>query len=80
MLSDTLPEAQAVQLKVYQRMSGARRLSQMFVMSEDARALTLAGLKQQFPQATEAERIQMERRFRLGPALADAAWPVRQVK
>jgi hypothetical protein len=80
MLSDTLPEAQAVQLRIYRRMSGERRLSQMFAMSEDARALTLAGLKQQFPLATEAERIQMERRFRLGSALADAAWPGSKAK
>lgn len=76
-MNDTLPEAQEVQLRVHRGMSGERRLSIMFAMSEEARAMTLAGLRQRFPQAPEAELVRMERRFRLGPALVDAAWPER---
>ena len=76
-MNDTLPEAQAAQWSVHRRMSGERRVSILFAMSEEARLLTMEGLRRRFPQASEAELVHMERRFRLGAELADAAWPDR---
>jgi hypothetical protein len=78
MRNDTLPDAHAIQLQVYRKMSGELRLRELFAMSEDARSITLAGLRARFPAASELEILQMERRFRLGQALADAAWPAKR--
>lgn len=73
--SDTLPDARAVQVAVHRRMSGERRLLLACTMSDDARSLSLAGLRRAHPDASEEEIARMERRLRLGTALADAAWP-----
>jgi hypothetical protein len=73
--SDTLPDAQAVLVAVHRRMSGERRLLLACTMSDEARFLTLAGLRWAHPEASEEQIAQMERRARLGAALADAAWP-----
>lgn len=77
MPEDTSAEAQVVQLEVYRRMSGERRVALMFEMSEEAREITLAGLRRQHPDLGEQELIRLERVRRLGAALTDAAWPER---
>ena len=55
MPQDTSADAQAVQLAVYQRMIGGRRVALMLEMSEDAREITLAGLRRQHPDWSEGE-------------------------
>ncbi len=77
MLDDTHPDAHAVQLALYRRMSGERRVALMFEMSEDAREITLAGLRRQHPDWSEGELTRAERVRRLGPDLTAAAWPER---
>lgn len=77
MLDDTQPEAHAVQAAIYRRMSGERRVALMFEMSEEAREITLAGLRRQHPGLDEREIVHLERTRRLGAALANAAWPQR---
>ncbi len=77
MLDDTLPEAHAIQGAVYRRMSGERRVALMFEMSEEAREITLAGLRRQHAGLDERAIVHLERARRLGAALADAAWPKR---
>lgn len=74
---DTHPESLAVQRRIFARMSGAQRVALMVEMSEEARQVTLAGLRRQFPQASEAEIVRIERERRLGVALTEAAWPRR---
>ena len=77
MLDDTRPDAHAVQLALYRRMSGERRVALMFEMSEEARQIILAGLRRQYAGLDEREIVHLERTRRLGAALADAAWPKR---
>ncbi len=73
--SDTLPAAHAVQVAVHRRMSGERRLMLACTMSDEARNLTLAGLRFRHPDLTEEAIVAMERRTRLGASLAASAWP-----
>jgi hypothetical protein len=77
MSDDTTPEAHAVQMAIYRRMSGDRRVALLEQMSEEAREITRAGLRRQFPELDEREIIHRERQRRLGAALADAVWPQR---
>ena len=72
---DTHPEAWAVYIDIYRRMSGVERLDRMAQMSDDMRDFFLAGLRHRHPQATEEEIIHMERQHRLGKELADTVWP-----
>jgi hypothetical protein len=72
MSDDTTPEAHAVQMAIYRRMSGDRRVALLEQMSEEAREITRAGLRRQFPELDEREIIHRERQRRLGAALADA--------
>lgn len=77
MPDDTHPDALAVQRAIFARMTGGQRVARMIEMSEEMRQVTLAGLRAQFPQASEAEIVRLERERRLGVALTDAAWPRR---
>ena len=77
MPQDTSADAQAVQLAVYQRMSGGHRVALMLEMAEDAREITLAGLRRQHPHWSQKELTRAERIRRLGPELTAAAWPDR---
>lgn len=53
-------------------MSGERRVALMFEMSEEAREITLAGLRRQHAGLDEREIVHLERTRRLGAALAVA--------
>lgn len=52
-LSDTSPEAQAVQLRIQRAMSGEQRLLLAFEMSLFARELAAEGIRRQHPQWPE---------------------------
>ena len=54
-MSDTSPEAQAIQDEIYRRMTGEERLKLAFEMSEMARAFTLARLRKEHPEWTDWE-------------------------
>lgn len=72
---DTTPEAWAVQLEVWRRMSPERRLSIAVAMSEELVTLTRAGIQARHPEYdTNAVRL-AEIRQRLGDELFVKAYP-----
>ena len=75
MKTDTLPDARAMQRAIHRRMDGSRRVALMFEMSEEARAITLAGLRRQYPELDLRDLVRLERIRRLGKDLTAAAWP-----
>ncbi len=78
MPNDTSPEAHELQMAIYRRMGGSQRVAMMFQMSEEAREITLAGLRRQHPELDERSVRRLEATRRLGAELVDAAWPVQR--
>lgn len=72
---DTTPEADAVQFAVYRRMSDSRRLELALQMSDEARRITAAGIRDLHPEYTDAEVEDVVRLLVLGPKLFHEAWP-----
>lgn len=60
---DTSPEAAAVQREAIRRMTPEERVRTAVRMSEEARRLTLDGLRHRYPDASEAElrRVMLRR-------------------
>ena len=54
-VTDTSPEAQAVQLEYYRSMTGEQRLLLAYEMSMSARALNRARMLREHPEWTEAD-------------------------
>jgi hypothetical protein len=54
-ITDTSPEAQAIQLKIQSAMSGEQRILLAFEMSEFARELARAGIRHDHPEWSEAQ-------------------------
>jgi hypothetical protein len=54
-ISDTTPEAQAVQLAIHRSMTGEQRLHLAFEMCEFARQLNRARLSQEHPEWSERQ-------------------------
>jgi hypothetical protein len=54
-ITDTSPEAQAVQLRIHRAMSGEQRLLLAFEMSLFARELARAGIQQDHPEWSETQ-------------------------
>jgi transcriptional regulator of nitric oxide reductase len=54
-ITDTSPEAQAIQLKVQREMSGEQRMLLAFEMSEFARELARAGIQKDHPEWSEPQ-------------------------
>jgi hypothetical protein len=54
-ITDTTPEAQAVQLDIYRSMSGEQRLLLAFEMCEFARELNRARLRSEHPEWSQAQ-------------------------
>jgi hypothetical protein len=52
---DTNPEAAAVQLEIFRRMTAAERLRLALEMSESMRNVALAGLRSRRPELSEKE-------------------------
>jgi hypothetical protein len=68
--ADTSTDAASVQLSILQRLTGSERVAMAFQMSDEARALTEAGIRYRHPdwtdqQVQDALHVQM-----LGPELA----------
>ncbi|HEV2149241.1 MAG TPA: hypothetical protein VGR37_17700 [Longimicrobiaceae bacterium] len=72
-LNDTNPEAAEIQASIYRRMTGAERLKLAIEMSLTARSLTLARLRTQHPDWSEAELKRELLRYAFGSASRAAA-------
>lgn len=72
---DTTPEADAAQFAVYRRMSDSRRLELALEMSDEARRITAAGIRDLNPEFTDVEVEDVVRLLVLGPKLFHDAWP-----
>ena len=71
---DTSRAAREAQIAALRSLGGAGRLELAFAMSEEARAISLAGIRARNPQLSEAEaRAQLLRRI-LGPELYAAVY------
>lgn len=55
MLSDTTPEAEAIQQDIFRRMTTEERLRMALEMSESLRNVALAGLRSRRPDLNENE-------------------------
>jgi len=53
--SDTHPKMEALQIKLLRQASPTRKMHMLAQLNASARMLALAGLRSQYPQASEAE-------------------------
>jgi hypothetical protein len=74
MLTDTIPEVDAIQLQLLRRTPIWRKLELMTGLTDMTRAAALGSLRQQFPQATEKELQRMLADRLLGQELAAVAY------
>lgn len=65
-MSDTSPEAAAVQTGIYRRMTGEQRMKLAYEMSLMARELTLTRLRAQHPDWSHAELMREILRYAFG--------------
>jgi hypothetical protein len=72
---DTSPAAHAAQLAAYRRMSGAERVALAAQLSEDVRAVTMAGIRARHPAYSDRELWYALQRLILGDELFSRAWP-----
>ncbi len=72
---DTTPEADAVQLGIYRRMTPGARLRAGLELTEISRRLVIAGIRQRHPEYDENQvRLAMIRLW-IGPELFCEAYP-----
>jgi hypothetical protein len=77
---DTSRDAREVQLQAQRRLGPAGRVELAFEMSEQARAISIAGAMAREPGLSLVEaRARLLRRL-LGDTLFDACWPTRTAK
>lgn len=72
---DTTPEAHEVQIEVFRRMTPEMRGARAVEMSEQARAITLAGIRQRHPEYDEQTARYGLFRILVGDDLFKKAWP-----
>ena len=65
-LRDTTPEAKAVQVAAYRRLTAAQRLQRAIELSDFTHRMALAGLKRRYPTCSdeEANRVLAETLYR----------------
>lgn len=68
---DTTPDAEAVQLEVFRKMSPRRKLELMAEANRNAREMALAGLRLRHPDADEEELFRRLMDLTLGAELAE---------
>jgi hypothetical protein len=73
--ADTTPEAAAVQLEVYRRMSPVQRLEIALEMGDSLRRLSAAGVRRRHPEYTEEQVRLAVIRLSLGEELFRKAYP-----
>ena len=74
-MRDTLPSAESVRLTAIRRMAPAERVRQAFELSEWARNLALAGLRERHPACSEGELVALLLGARLGRAVHPRSRP-----
>jgi hypothetical protein len=74
MLSDTHPDAERVQLEGLRALSPWRKIELACELTENARKLALAGLRQRFPNASEKELQRRLATLCLGAKLAEEVY------
>jgi hypothetical protein len=74
-ISDTTPEARALQESILRKMTGEQRLLLAWDMSLFARELARAGIQQEHPDWTEAQVARELLRLAFLPALLPAGLP-----
>ncbi len=67
---DTSPDAEAVQIEIYRRMSPGRKLELVGEENRRARELALAGLRKRHPEAGQEELFRRLMDLMLGEELA----------
>jgi len=73
-MNDTTPEAEEVRMRVLRAMSPERRLSMALSWSTALREMIRARIKQEHPNATEAQQKRLLAERWLGPELATKAY------
>jgi hypothetical protein len=73
--ADTTPEAAAVQLEAYRRMTPVQRLRIAFEMADSLRRLSAAGVRSRHPEYTEEQVRLAVIRLSLGEELFRKAYP-----
>jgi len=68
---DTTPDAEAVQLDIFRKMSPRRKLQLMEKANRNAREMALAGLRLRHPDADEEELFRRLMDLTLGEELAE---------
>lgn len=68
--TDTRPEAEAVLVKLTRQAPSWRKFQMVGQLNKTARTLTLSGLRERYPQASEAELYRRLADLVLGQALA----------
>ena len=72
---DTTPAAHEAQLRCYRRMSGAERVAIAAQLSEDVRAVAMAGIRARHPGYGDREVWYALQRLLLGDELFGRVWP-----
>ena len=54
-ISDTTPEAMRIQYDLYRRMSPAKKIELIFDAYRTGRLLSMAGIRMQYPEASEEQ-------------------------
>jgi len=72
---DTSPEAERVQIDLWRRMSPADKARAVSEISRMVQELSLAGIRQRHPGASDQECLLRLARLKLGAALASRVYP-----
>jgi len=70
LFSDTHPKMEALQIQLWRQASPTRKMNMLAQLNASARILALAGLRSQYPQASEAELHRRLASLILGDELA----------
>ena len=77
-ISDTIPETRQIQLKLYRRMSPARKIELIFDAYRTGRMLSMAGIRMLNPAATEKQLWHIWAKKHLGEDLYNKAYGVKK--
>lgn len=71
---DTSPEAEEILINIWRQASAARKIAMVLSANRTARALALTGLRERYPNESEARLQRRLADLRLGPELAEKAY------
>jgi hypothetical protein len=70
LFSDTHPKMEALQIELWRMASPTRKMQMLAQLNQSARLLALAGLRSQYPQASETELRRRLANLLLGKEIA----------